>query len=251
MIGWQKRGVLGWARRPVERAGRGAAKVSARDPAQSVWTTPEGFRIPLDTPGLSPQTPAGELFVGVANQLVEQHVTQGRRGLAVCAPSKGAGVSFVATNLALMMAEVGVSTLLVDADLDTPSVHQTIVPPTPCAGLREMLADESLRLADTVAADVLPNLSILYAGVQGAGADGLVADRFLQIAERCLRDYEFTIFDTSPSNRSSGSRCVCLATGYALIVACRDITFADDILTLEKQLEQDGVSLVGSVLNRA
>lgn len=219
---------------------------------EGAWVTPEGFRLAERLVALNPARPGGDRMVALANEVVDRHVRLGRRGLAVCGAATGAGVTFVAANLAIALAQAGVSTLLVDANLDAPGLHELIAPPGPGPGLGELLADAELSLQDAVRTGVLPGLSVLYAG-SGApeGADGLGSERFRNLADRCLRDYGCTIFDTAPANRSTGARAVGISAGYALLVARRNLSYAEDLGTLTAQLSQDDVEIIGSVLNNA
>lgn len=224
-----------------------------REPrAEGAWVTPEGYRLVERLAALDPSRPGGDMIVSLANEVVDQHIRLGRRGLAVCAAAPGTGVTFVAANLAIALAQAGVSTLLVDANLEQPGLQALIAPPEEGPGLRQLLADPALPLMETVRHEVLPDLSVLYAGPDaGEGNEGLASDRFRELAQHCLRDYECTIFDTPPANRSPGARLVSAAAGYAIVVARRHDSFADDLATLTAQLSRDEVFVVGSVLNRA
>ena len=66
-------------------------------------------------------------FRGLATELLVRHVDKGRRGLAVCGAASGAGVSMLAAGLALALAQVGVDTLIVDANLRQPSLEGLII----------------------------------------------------------------------------------------------------------------------------
>ncbi|HEY0647310.1 CpsD/CapB family tyrosine-protein kinase [Phenylobacterium sp.] len=219
---------------------------------EGVWVTPEGYRLAQRLVALDPARPGGDIIVALAHEVVDRHVRLGRRGLAVCGAASGAGVTFVAANLAIALAQAGVSTLLVDANLEAPRLHELIAPPEPGPGLGDLLTDAELSLHDVVHSDVLPGLSVLYAGAGvPEGPDGLGSERFRALAERCLRDYDCTIFDTAPANRSTGARAVGLTTGYALLVARRNLSYAEDMGALTAQLNQDDVEIIGSVLNNA
>lgn len=219
---------------------------------EGAWVTPDGYRLAERVVALDPARPGGDMIVALAHEVVDQHVRLGRRGLALCGAARGAGVTFVAANLAVALAQAGVSTLLVDANLEAPDLQTLIAPPEAGPGLSELLADPELTLHDAVRTDVLPGLSVLFAGAElPEGIDGLGGERFRELAQRCLRDYDCTIFDTPPANRSAGARMVAVETGYALLVARRNVSFAEDLGTLTAQLAQDEVLIIGSVLNDA
>lgn len=190
-----------------------------------------------------------ESFRALRSNMLSQHINRGRRALAVCSPSAGAGCSFVAANLAYVMAQAGVNTLLIDGNLREPGVQQFIVGDQSGAGLAECLADDTLRLG-TAIHRVQPSLSVLYAGDAGlASADRLGSSVFRSLIAQCLRDYDLTIVDTPPSSLSADARRIAAVTHYALVVARRDLTFVKDVATLLQELTADGAEPIGTYLN--
>jgi Mrp family chromosome partitioning ATPase len=215
------------------------------------WLAPSGYRFAGDRMPVAFNEPGASHFIELATLLTIGHVARGRRGLAVCGAAVGVGVSFVAANLAAAIAMGGTPTRLVETNLRLPCLSEAIRPPTPGPGLSDFLLDEGLSARDVIGPEVIPELSVVFAGTRPAEAvDLLASDRFAQFAEACLRDSELTIFDTPPANRAVDARVVARAAGYALIVARRGRSFYDDVAMLSAQLAQDGVVVVGTILNR-
>lgn len=241
MIGWAKR-------RAATTAPVAAEPVIAARPASE----PGVYEI---SPALAtvalPSSAAADAFHRIAHEVKERHLGDGRRGLALCGPSSGTGVTFTAANLAVALAQAGVATLLVEANMRNPTLDQIIRPRSASAGLQQVLRSE-LDPRDVVQEDVLPNLSLMFAGGASRDADQLVAgERFRAFIGASLRDYACTIVDTPPANRSADARSIAVAVGYAIIVGRRSFSFVDDTELLARQLAQDGVSVVGSILNGA
>lgn len=190
-----------------------------------------------------------ESFRALRSNLLSQHINRGRRALAVCSPTVEAGCSFVAANLAYIMAQSGVNTLLIDGNLREPGVHHFIASENHGAGLGECLADDTLPLANAIKR-VQPSLSVLYAGNAGiAAADRLGSSVFRNLIAQCLRDFDLTIVDTPPSSQSADARRIAAVTHYALVVAKRDLTFVKDVGTLLDELAADGAEPIGTYLN--
>ena len=190
-----------------------------------------------------------ESFRALRSNLLSQHISRGRRALAICSPTAGAGCSFVAANLAFVMAQSGVNTLLIDGNLREPGVHQFISSEGQGTGLGECLADDTLPLASVIKR-VQPSLSVLYAGNAGvAAADRLGSSVFRSLIAQCLRDFDLTIVDTPPSSLSADARRIGAVTHYALVVAKRDLTFVKDVAALLDELAADGAEAIGSYLN--
>jgi capsular exopolysaccharide synthesis family protein len=184
--------------------------------------------------------------------LVAQHVHEGRRALAVCAASAGVGCTFVAANLAVAFSQIGLNTLIIDGDLRRPALDQMIRPPAAVRGLRDCLTSSGANYNNVIEADVLPNLSVMYAGGAASNPQELLAGvRFKALLDFCLRDFDITIIDTPPANRCSDARLVGSVAGYSLIVVRRNLSMVGDVKTLADQLRADQVSVIGSVLTES
>jgi capsular exopolysaccharide synthesis family protein len=183
--------------------------------------------------------------------VMARHINQGRRALAICGPTAGVGCSFMAANLAVALSQIGVKTLLIDADLRRPSLDSLIRPAREPMGLTHCLSALDAPFSDSIAADVLPNLAMIFAGRTPANAQELLAgERFRALMNFCLREFDATIVDTPPANTSSDSRRISSVVGYSLIVASKDKTVVRDVQVLSSELKADRAVVIGSVLNR-
>jgi receptor protein-tyrosine kinase len=187
----------------------------------------------------------------VRTHVMAQHINHGRRALAICGPNKGVGCSFVAANLAVALSQIGVKTLLIDADLRNPTLDSLIRPPHTPLGLSGCLRSPDQPFGASIDEGVLPNLSIIYAGQPAANAHELLGgDRFKALMNFCMREFEATIVDTPPANASTDARRIGGVVGYSLIVMAKDKTFVKDVKTLMHELKSDGCTPIGTVLNQ-
>lgn len=199
-----------------------------------------------------PQGVRAEAVRALRTHIIAQHIHGGRRALAICAASAGVGCSFVAANLAVSLAQVGVKTLLIDGDLRAPSLDGLIPPQNPEMGLRHYLASVDVAFNDVLDQAVMPDLSLLPSGGVSQNPQELLAkERFRELMEICLRDYDMTIIDTPPANASADSRRISSVVGYSLVVARQGQSLVGDVKTLVRELEGDRVRVVGTVLNEA
>jgi capsular exopolysaccharide synthesis family protein len=246
--------MIGWRRRrgapiPAVANESVAGEPAALDPSAA---EPGVYEIsPALVTLAQPPTPRATAFHNLAREVIDHHLRQGRRGLAVCGVAAGTGVSSTAANLAVALAQAGVLTLLIDANLRDPALDSIIRPGQATAGLQQLLRSERER-PEVIHDEVLPNLSLIFAGGAAADADELLSgDRFREILRGCMRDYGCIIVDTAPANRSADARTVAIAIGYAVIVGRRNFSFIDDAGQLSRHLAQDGVTVVGSILTDA
>lgn len=198
---------------------------------------------------VAPNSAAGESLSALRNFLLSQHLHNGRRAIAVCAPNAGSGCTFLATNLALAMAQAGVNTLLIDGNLRDPGVQNVFTTPQPVAGLGDFLTAEDDQPPFLVS-HARPNLSVIYAGqVRGDSSDLLARQKLKLLVNESVRSFDLTIVDCPPAALYGDARRIASLLRYALVVARRDHSYAADIKTLIKELQADGTNVVGTFLN--
>lgn len=186
----------------------------------------------------------------IRTHMVARHLEDGRRGLAFVGATPGVGCTFTAVNLAVALAQAGIATLLIDADLRTPQVENFIRPGTVKPGLKDCIAADDRQLSDYIHAEVIPNLSVMYSGGAASNPQELLSrESFKTLIERCLRDFEFTIIDTTAANVGADEIRVARIVGYALIVAKAHTSRMSDVAELASLLQEDGARVIGSVLN--
>jgi protein-tyrosine kinase len=190
-----------------------------------------------------------EAIRSLRTHIMARHLSLGRRALAVCAPTIDSGCTFIAVNLAVAFAQIGVNTLLIGGDLRGVGIEALIPPRNGELGLRQCLAAPELDLAAYIDADVEPNLSVMHSG--GPANDSLKLlgeERFEALIAGCMRDFDLVIIDTPPANVGADVLRIGAVAGYALIVGRRDHSFVKDIRTLHGELAANGVRVVGSAL---
>ena len=190
-----------------------------------------------------------ESIRALRTHIMAQHVQEGRRALAVCAATAGVGCTFVASNLAVALSQIGVKTLLIDVNMRNPGIDRLFQPNHAAEGLQQCLLASDQSFGDYIDSEILPDLSVMYAGGIAPNPQELLAtDRFLELMNFCLRDYDMTILDTPPANSCSDVHRVSTVVGYAMIVTRRDKTRVGDLKTLVNELRQDRARVVGTVM---
>ncbi|HEY9236156.1 MAG TPA: CpsD/CapB family tyrosine-protein kinase [Phenylobacterium sp.] len=213
---------------------------------------PPGYAFSPEVVMLSdPRGARAESIRALRTHIMARHVSDGRRGLAICAATEGVGATFTAVNLAVSLSQIGTKVLLIDGDLRNPAVNDFIRPADDVVGLRQCLETAGGQ-ATFIQSDVLENLSIMYSGGQSGQAQELLAsENFALLIERCLRDFDITIVDTPSASSSADARRISNVVGYGLIVARRHESYVSDIAALGGQLTDDRATIVGTVMTEA
>ena len=240
---------------PAEKEDRGGRAVVRAQPAGAPDTLVSALlstRVDAGVVMLSePHGVRAEAIRALRTHILAQHLGEGRRALAVCGASAGVGCTFVASNLAVALSQVGVNTLLIDANLRQPSIQHLFGGPLPAAGgLGQCLADEAPRFGRFIAAGLLDNLSIMFGGAPVPNPQELVGGAAFQVLmQSCMREFAVTIVDTPPANTYADARRIASVVGYSLVVARRNVSLVADIKTLIGELTIDHAHVVGTVLN--
>ena len=196
-------------------------------------------------------TESAEAIRALRTHVMARHVQQGHRALAICAASEGTGCTFVAANLAVALSQIGVNTLLIDADMRRPTLAEMFNCPAPKGDLKNALSSD-VNFDDCFETDILPCLSVLFSGGPVADAQELLAGaRFVALMNYCLREFDATIVDTPPANTYSDVRRVSTVVGYSLIVARRNKSLVNDVKHLMEQLRGDYAEVIGTALTEA
>jgi capsular exopolysaccharide synthesis family protein len=160
-------------------------------------------------------------------------------------PSEGKSV--VSANIAAAYAQLGLRTLLVEADLRRPSLDELFaVPGQESRGLGEYLDGEPIRIAQTKQ----EGLDFLFSGGPLKDpAKSLAGPQFGQLIEQIKPEYDRIVIDTAPINVVSDTlNIVGCASIICLVVRC-DSTPRKVVQRTIELLRRAGVRPDGMVLN--
>ena len=171
----------------------------------------------------------------------------GRRALAITGSGRHEGRSFIASNLAVLFAQIGARTLLMDADLrHRCQAAQFKLEGRP--GLSNILAGRAD--VNDVVASVTTNLSVLPAGVAPPDPHELLSrPAFANLLSSLHSRFDLMLIDTPAAHGCADTFTIATSVGAALVVARKDVTSATDLLRFARALQETGAQLLGSVLN--
>ena len=171
-----------------------------------------------------------------------------RQVLTIVGAERGEGRTYLAANLAVVFAQLGERTLLIDADMRSPRQH-LLFSLENRTGFSTMLAGR-LREEAIVRIPDLAGLSVLPAGPTPPNPlellNRLNFEEFM-IGVRGL--YDVVIVDTPAMTVGEDAAMIAVKTGAALAVARSGSTRVASFTDLVQGLMDAGVAVVGSVLN--
>ena len=169
------------------------------------------------------------------------------RLLAIVSPGAGEGRSYLAANLAVVFAQLGERTLLVDADLRAPRQHRIFGVPEG-GGLSAILSggagcEEVQPLPD------FGSLALLPAGAPPPNPQELVSRPALpKLLHELRAEFDILLLDTPPARQYADAHGVAFRAGQALMVARRDHTRLADAQRVIRELTDTGARIVGTVV---
>jgi protein-tyrosine kinase len=167
------------------------------------------------------------------------------RALAIVSPGPREGRSYVAANLAVLFAQLGMRTLLIDADLRAPRLFQLFDIPDR-TGLSSVLSG---RAAGEVPLPAFGPLSVMPAGPLPPNPQELllrpVLANYLELASA---QYDVVLIDTPPARASADAQSVVFHAGSALVLARTNHTRLEDAAALARDLTETGAMVMGAVL---
>ena len=208
-----------------------------------------------DREGLSPELVAAadpygkeaEALRSVRSQLLLRWFQEGRKTVAIGCAGEGDGASYLAANLAVLFAQLGRKTLLIDADMRQPHQHQVFNLGN-SKGLSDILAG---RADATIASPIksFPTLFVLPSGSPPPNpAELLMRPAFGALLYRFESEYDAILIDTSPSQYVSEFQAVSARAGGVLITSRRNKTRLTALADLKQKILMTGAQVIGAVV---
>lgn len=197
-----------------------------------------------------PFSPRAEGFRALRSQLMMRLFTEEQPGhaLAVISPGVGDGKTYCAANLAVTLAQLGGRTLLVDADMRSPRMHEVFNLKNQ-AGLSGILSG---RADKQVIQQVpgMPSLFVLPVGTTPPNPLELVErPAFGLLMRELVIKFDHVVVDTPGAVHGSDAAVIAARCGAALVVARKDASRTDDLRELVASLAGAPVKMAGVVFN--
>jgi len=198
---------------------------------------------------LHPQSNSSESF-----RTVRAAITLGTRGdklrvLTVTSSIPAEGKSTVASNLAIVVAQTGLRTLLVDADLRRPTVHQGFGI-RGAAGLVAYLTGKAQLVEEVTNPTDIPNLDVVCCGSTPSQPSELLSSRRMaEFIQEASRRYDRVVIDCPPVSAVSDPLIVSSQADGAVLVTKFNKVRRDMARKSIQRMLESGVQLCGVVIN--
>lgn len=200
----------------------------------------------------SPQFVTESFRSTLASILRNQVAGRPQKIILVTSPGPSEGKTTVVQNLGMVLAESGRRVLLVDADFRRPHLHRKFNMPNEW-GLIDLLC-EDLPLSEYSPERLevptgLPGLSILPNRVtENNVAKALYSPRLRAILEAISKRYDMILVDAPPILSVADARIIAPLTDSLILVLRCGYTDRESALEAYQRIQEDGLSLLGTVL---
>jgi chain length determinant protein tyrosine kinase EpsG len=198
----------------------------------------------------TPQDPQAQAISALRTQLMlgwYDNDTSGK-SLAIISAERGEGRSYVAANLAVAFSQLGLKTLLIDADMRNPRQH-TLFGLDNRNGLSAMLSGRGGGNA-VQPIDGLYNLAVLTTGALPPNPLELLArPLFSQLLTELEQDYEVILIDSPPSSEYPDAQTIAVRAAATLIVARKHTSRAWKVRGVSNAINHASANVIGTVLN--
>jgi protein-tyrosine kinase len=200
-----------------------------------------------------PQSPVTEQLRTIRTRLLRgwlgtEKSANRRNMLAITSAQRGEGRSWFAANIAILLAQAGKRTLLIDADLRNPRQHDLFRLKND-VGLSTVLNGFA---GGEVAQQIHPGfaLFVMSAGALPPNPQELLSRRRLDaVLAMTAEQFDAVVFDTPALSQAADAEVLASHAGAAVLLARTDATSAPALESALRSLERSGAALIGSVLN--
>ncbi len=199
---------------------------------------------------LQPQSDVSENFRTIRATVALADPEKEYRVVSITSAAPSEGKSFIASNYAIVNAQMGLKTLLIDCDLRRPSLRTTFEFEKEQKGLTQYIESGGEALEDIIHRTEIPDLDLIHSGKISKNPHELVtSDALKKLIAEVEKKYDRVVIDSPPI----------LAVSDPLIIA----SLADGLLYVTKfdrskrhlskkcieQLQNGGANIIGAIIN--
>lgn len=197
----------------------------------------------------NPNSPISEQFKIIRSGIEFAGIDQPYQTIIVTSSEAMSGKSTVSANLAIVYAQKGKKTLLIDGDMRKPTIHNTFMKSNEI-GLSIALTEE-LEIPQFCQKTEIQNLYVLTSGIIPPNPNELLGSKRMEtVLEELKKEFDIIIIDTPPIAFVSDALVLAPQVDGVLLVVRNKVTSKDKIRQTIKQVSMTRVPIIGAVFNR-
>ena len=199
---------------------------------------------------LLPDSPTAEAYRSLRTNLLFSTIDKEARTVVVTSPAPGEGKSRTVANLAVVLAQAGYRTLLIDADFRRPSQHR-IFGRVRNLGLSNLMVAEGDEDHLVSAVEGVSNLWFLASGASPPNPSELLgSSRMRNLLQQLTSHFTYVVIDTPPVNAVTDATVLAAEADATLMVVEDRRTTYPALLHATQALRTVNARLLGVVVNK-
>ncbi|MEK6669703.1 MAG: polysaccharide biosynthesis tyrosine autokinase [Aquabacterium commune] len=253
--------ILQYQREHKVRFGEAAVAMGLANADDVMWALAQQFHYPYSgehedacskelVVATSPFSPQAEAFRTTRSHLIMKMYNGSgpRKALAVLSADTGDGRSYFAANMAAAFSQLSGRTLLIDANMRNPRLHEIFKLSNTSAGLSSILTG---RAVNNVIKSVksMPSLFLMPVGTVPPNPLELVErPAFGLLVRELLTKFDHVIVDTPALSQGMDGAVIAARCGAAVILARQNVTRVKKLESAVGALRMSDTAIVGSIV---
>lgn len=197
----------------------------------------------------SPKSPIAEAYRTLRTNIQFSSLDTKIQTIVVTSSGPGEGKSTTAANLAVVMAEGGNNTILIDCDQRKPRLHKMFLTSNE-NGLSDLLVGK-VKFEEAVQQTEIQNLSILTSGTRPPNPSELVGSGKMKAFIDALKErFEYIIIDTPPIIAVTDAQLLASHADGSLLVIASSQVEREAVIKSKELLQKVNAKILGVVLNK-
>jgi capsular exopolysaccharide synthesis family protein len=198
---------------------------------------------------LDPAAVASEAYRSLRTSLLYAVANAPPTVILITSPGLMDGKSTTCANLAVVLAQAGKETLVIDGDLHEPSLHKIFGVPN-VNGMVNVLSGE-YDLSE-MCTELFPGLKVLSTGpIPPNPAELLISGRLAPLIGQARQSFDYVLIDSPPTELVSDPMIISTQADAVMLVLNSEETSKASMHRAVHDLEAVGANVVGTVMNKA
>jgi capsular exopolysaccharide synthesis family protein len=198
---------------------------------------------------LDPAGAASEAYRSLRTSLLYAKMDAPPTVILITSPGLADGKSTTCANLAVVLAQAGKETLVIDGDLRKPSLHRIFGVPN-VSGMVNVLSGE--HDLSEVCTEPFPGLKMLSTGpIPPYPTELLSSGRFEELLGQARQLFDYVLVDSPPTELVSDPMIIAAQVDAVLLVLDSQGTSKGSLRKAVRNLEAVGANVLGTLVNKA
>jgi capsular exopolysaccharide synthesis family protein len=196
----------------------------------------------------SPKSVMAESFRTIRTNLQFIDNSEGSKVVAITSTISGEGKTFIALNLAGIIAFSGKKVIVLDLDMRRPRIHKGMGVAND-RGMSTLLINKA-KLEDCILPTSLPTLHFIPAGpIPPNPSELILSGRMAELLTRLKEDYDLIVIDTPPVGLVTDGISIIAKADYPLYVFRADYSKKRFVQNVDRLMNENRISRLSVVLN--